>query len=132
GSLFSGTINAEKGHLVVDGDFSRSAVAVSPTSQLSGTGTIGALFNGGLFTPGTADTIGTMTIEDIFFHVSNGVSDATLGININADAAIPVAGVNNDLVVVNGPGGGVLLMDGKLDVVAESGDYTDGMRFDFL
>ena len=129
GSLFSGTIDTQNGHLVVDGDFSGSSVAVSPTSQLSGTGTIGAVLNGGLFTPGTADTIGTMTIESVFFQVP----DSTLGININAGAAVPVAGVNNDLVAVNGTGGGgALIAGGKVDVVAESGTYTDGMRFDFL
>jgi len=127
GANFLGVLDVQDGHLTVDGNFGSSVAYVSNASQFSGIGTIGGVFNSGLFTPGGADAIGTMTVNNIFTQLPDG----TLGININADAATPVAGVNNDLVDVNGSAG-VAVLSGKVDVVAQSGNYYNGMRFDFL
>jgi len=104
-NTYTGNTNIDGGVLQLDGSIT-SNTFVNSGGTLSGTGTIfGNLTNSGVVSPG--DSPGTLTINGNYTQNSNGTLQIEIG-GLNA-------GVNSDLLQVNGAGGASL--NGTLQLI---------------
>ncbi|OZB84057.1 MAG: hypothetical protein B7X28_01220 [Halothiobacillus sp. 13-55-253] len=126
-SGFTGATNITGGQMMVGDEQHSSAflpgdVAVQSGATLRGHGTIGGnVQNDGTVFPG--GSVGILTVNGNYTQGANGVMTAQVLPSTN-----PVAGVDYDQLHVLGQA----TLDGALDVVVDSGQYTVGTQYDLI
>ncbi|MBD3815824.1 MAG: autotransporter domain-containing protein, partial [Halothiobacillus sp.] len=126
-SGFTGATNITGGQMMVGDEQHSNAflpgdVAVQSGATLRGHGTIGGnVQNDGTVFPG--GSVGILTVNGNYTQGANGVLTAQVLPSTN-----PVAGVDYDQLHVLGQA----TLDGALDVVVDSGQYTVGTQYDLV
>ncbi|MDY0250041.1 MAG: autotransporter domain-containing protein [Pseudomonas sp.] len=116
-NTYSGATLVNGGLLTVNGSIANSAVTISSSGRLGGTGTVGSTtINGGVFAPG--NSIGTQTV--------NG--NLTLSGTSTYEVETDPAGAGSDLIQVNG----VANLGGQVRHVGESGTYLPFSTYTIL
>ena len=121
-NTFTGNSDIDAGLLVVNGSMA-GAITVWDDAALGGTGTLENLVEVyGRLAPG--NSIGTLNFDHSLYLNHGSVTEIEIQPSAN-----PVAGTDNDLIVVNQD---ALIFGGSVDVKAAPGSYVDGARYTFL
>ncbi len=119
-STFSGGAVISNGSLIVNGAIGAGPVTAAAGTTLGGTGIVsGIVTSDGNVSPGTATTIGRLTVQG-YTQTVNGA------LNIKVAGNAGGAGVDYDALTVNPPGGSSLA--GKLNVTIVNTNYQPALN----